>query len=305
MITNYTKKLVDNLPKEFKNKKKPIKLDLVLDGGVFNGSYLFGALYFLKEMEHRKYMNIERISGSSVGSIAGLIYFIDCLDYYQYLYEIVVTDLKKTYNLKIIKQLYFYLKERIPDDICERVNGKFFISYYDIKKGKKLVKSTFENAEDIINTVINSCFLPFLIDGNMLNNERYIDGLNPYFFEPEPQKKILYLDLFGMDKIKYLFDVKNEGTTCHRILSGLLDIHKFFIKKSATSMCSYVSEWGLYDNFRFSVKVLIEYLIVYIVYFIGFVRKYFKKNMKKNTFYKILSKFGYKLYILLLKTYCL
>jgi hypothetical protein len=70
-------------------------------------------------------------------------------------------------------------------------------------------------------------------------------------------------------------------------------------------MCSYVSEWGLYDNFRFSVKVLIEYLIVYIVYFIGFVRKYFKKNMTKNTFYKILSKFGYKLYILLLKTYCL
>ena len=102
MIANYTKKLVDNLPKEFKNKKKPIKLDLVLDGGVFNGSYLFGALYFLKEMEHRKYINIEKISGSSVGSIAGLIYFIDCLDYYQYLYEIVVNDLKKTYNLKNI-----------------------------------------------------------------------------------------------------------------------------------------------------------------------------------------------------------
>ena len=80
MISNYTKKLVDNLPKEYKNKKNPIKLDLVLDGGVFNGSYLFGALYFLKEMESQKYMNIERISSTSVGSIAGLIYFIDCLD---------------------------------------------------------------------------------------------------------------------------------------------------------------------------------------------------------------------------------
>ena len=305
MIANYTKKLVDNLPKEIKNKKKPIKIDLVLDGGVFNGSYLFGALYFLKEMERRKYIYIERISSTSVGSIAGLIYFIDCLDYYQYLYKIAVNDLKKSYNLKIIKNLHFYLKEKIPDDICERVNGKFFISYYDIKKGKKIVKSTFENAEDIINTVINSCFLPFLIDGNMLNNERYIDGLNPYFFEPKPYKKILYLDLFGMDKINYLFNVKNEETTCHRILSGLLDIHKFFIKKTPTSMCSYVAEWGLYDNFKFIIKTFLEYLIVFIVYFIGFVRKYLNKNIKKNTFYKILSKFGYKLYILLLKTYCL
>ena len=305
MISNYTKKLVDNLPKEYKNKKKPITIDLVLDGGVFNGSYLFGALYFLKEMESQKYMNIERISSTSVGSIAGLIYFIDCLDYYQYLYKISVNELKKTYNLKIIKNLHFYLKDKMPEDICERVNGKFFISYYDIKKGKKNIKSKFENAEDIINTVINSCFLPFLIDGNMLNNERYIDGLNPYFFEPEPYKKILYLDLFGMDKINYLFDVKNEETTCHRILSGLLDIHKFFIKKTPTSMCSFVSEWGLYDNFKYIIKTFLEYLIVFIVYFIGFVRKYFKKNMKKNTFYKILSKFGYKLYILLLKTYCL
>lgn len=305
MITNYTKKLVDNLPKEYKNKKKPIKLDLVLDGGVFNGSYLFGALYFLKEMETRKYMNIERISTTSVGSIAGLIYFIDCLDYYQYLYKIAVNELKKTYNLKIIKNLHFYLKDKMPEDICERVNGKFFISYYDIKKGKKIVKSKFENAEDIINTVINSCFLPFLIDGNMLNNERYIDGLNPYFFDNKPYKKILYLDLFGMDKINYLFNVKNEETTCHRILSGLLDIHKFFIKKTPTSMCSFVSQWGLYDNFKYIIKTFIEYLIVFIVYFIGFVRKYLNKNIKKNTFYKLLSRFGYKLYILLLKTYCL
>jgi predicted acylesterase/phospholipase RssA len=102
MISNYTKKLVDNLPKEFKNKKKTVKLDLVLDGGVFNGSYLFGALYFLKEMERRKYMKVERISSSSVGSIAGLFYFIDCLDYYQYLYKITISEIKKTMNIKIV-----------------------------------------------------------------------------------------------------------------------------------------------------------------------------------------------------------
>jgi hypothetical protein len=113
------------------------------------------------------------------------------------------------------------------------------------------------------------------------------------------------LDLFGFDKINYLFNIKNEETTCHRILSGLLDIHNFFIKKKATTMCSYVNEWSIYDNVNFSIKIAIEYLIVFIVYFISFVRKYLKNNMKKNTFYKLLSNFGYKLYILLLKSYCL
>ena len=38
---------------------------------------------FLKEMENQNYMCIERISGSSVGSIAGLIYFMDCLDFFE------------------------------------------------------------------------------------------------------------------------------------------------------------------------------------------------------------------------------
>ena len=47
-IDHYVSKLIDNLPDTIKNKTQNI--DLVLDGGVFNGSYLVGILYFLKEM---------------------------------------------------------------------------------------------------------------------------------------------------------------------------------------------------------------------------------------------------------------
>jgi hypothetical protein len=72
MINEYVIKLIENLPDDIKNVKEPIKIDLVLDGGLFNGSYQVGALYFLKEMENRKYIKIERISGCSVGSIVGL-----------------------------------------------------------------------------------------------------------------------------------------------------------------------------------------------------------------------------------------
>jgi hypothetical protein len=68
MINEYVIKLIENLPDDIKNVNEPIKMDVVLDGGIFNGSYHVGALYFLKEMENRKYIKIERISGCSVGS---------------------------------------------------------------------------------------------------------------------------------------------------------------------------------------------------------------------------------------------
>ena len=58
MINDYIIKLIENLPDDLKNSKTPLRLDLVLDGGVFNGSYLVGALYFLKEMEKRNYIKI-------------------------------------------------------------------------------------------------------------------------------------------------------------------------------------------------------------------------------------------------------
>ena len=89
MINEYVIKLIDNLPDDLKNSKAPLRLDLILDGGIFNGSYLVGALYFLKEMEKRNYVTVERISGCSIGSIVAFLYFIDALDVMPQLYDIV------------------------------------------------------------------------------------------------------------------------------------------------------------------------------------------------------------------------
>ena len=81
-----------------------------------------------------------------------------------------------------------------------------------------------------------------IVDINELN--KYIDGIIPYIFNKEPNKKILYLDLFGYDKIGNLINVKNEKSNFHRILSGLLDIHSFFIKKSNYDRKSTTTRWA-------------------------------------------------------------
>ena len=261
MINEYVIKLIENLPDEIKNVKEPMVIDLVLDGGVFNGSYHVGALYFLKEMENRKYIKINRISGCSVGSIVGFLYFIDSLDLMSKFYEVINTEFRQTYSLGFIKNMKKYLGDRVPDDICEKVNGRLYITYNNIKKGTKPVKSVYKNIDDIINTIIKSSYIPYLIDGNVLYENKCIDGITPFIFK-ERERKILYLDLFGSDKVGNLLNVKNEKTNYHRILSGLLDIHSFFIKQSNTPMCSYVNNWT-YSNICFNyIKTIIEKICI-------------------------------------------
>jgi hypothetical protein len=304
MINEYVIKLIENLPDDIKNVNEPIKMDLVLDGGVFNGSYHVGALYFLKEMENRKYIKIERISGCSVGSIVGFLYFIDSLDLMPKLYDLINKEFRQTYNLNLLKELKKHLSDRIPTDICERVNGRLFITYNNIKKGTKPVRSVYKNVDDIINTIIKSSYIPYLIDGNVLYENKCIDGITPFIFK-EREKKVLYLDLFGSDKLSNLLNVKNEKTNYHRILSGLLDIHSFFIKQSNTPMCSYVNDWT-YSNICFNyIKTIIERICIYLIHVLIFVKKHFSVEFKETIIYKILSKISYDIFIIILENYCL
>jgi hypothetical protein len=305
MINEYVIKLIDNLPDDLKNSKTPLRLDLILDGGVFNGSYLVGALYFLKEMEKRNYIVVERISGCSIGSVIGFLYFIDALDTMPKFYDLVKKDFMEKHQLPTIKELKIHLQEKIPDNICEKVNKRLYICYNNIKKGKKSIKSQYKDIDEIMNTIIKSCYIPYLIDGEMLYEQAYIDGMNPYIFNVEQGKKILHMDLFGYDKISYLFNIKNEKTNYHRILSGLLDIHNFYIKQTNTQMCSYVNDWS-FTNLGFNyVKILIEKLCIYFTYFCIYFKSCLPRGFEKTVLYKIISKITHEIFIILLETYCL
>ncbi len=302
-------KLIDNLPNNIKNSKNPIVIDLILDGGVFNGSYLLGALLYLKEMEKRKYIKIERISGCSIGSLAAFIYLIDKLECMDKLYDIFFNNFKNDYKLNKFINLSTYLDKYIPNNVCEIVNGRLFVSYYNIIKNKKIVKNKYKNKHDIINTIIKSCFVPYLINGEQLYKNKYIDGINPYIFDNNciynNNKKILFLDLFGLDKINNLINIKNEKTNYHRILCGLLDLHYFFIKNKSTSMCSYINDWNIINKIHIKIKIIIEKIIVYIISFSIYLKKYIKFNLNDSIIYKIISKIIYDLYVILLETYCL
>ena len=304
MIHEYVHKLIENLPPNMSNTT-PLNIDLVLDGGIFNGSYLVGAMYFLKEMEKRNYINIERISGSSIGSIVGFLYLIDALDMMPKLYEVVNNNLKQKYCLDIIKDFKNFLGDRIPNNACELVNNKLYISYNNINKCNKVVKHNFKDIDEIINSIIRSSYVPFLIDGNIIYENKYIDGMNPYIFNKEPNKQILYLDLFSYDKLSGLLNVKNEKTNFHRILSGLLEIHNFYIKQTNTQMCSYVNNWSIINISFNKFKIMLERIVIYIICFITNINKNIPPEFKETVLFKILSKISQDIFIILLESYCL
>ena len=53
MINNYIYKLMENLPEYITKSEHPIKIDLILGGGAFNGSYILGAYIFLENKREK------------------------------------------------------------------------------------------------------------------------------------------------------------------------------------------------------------------------------------------------------------
>ena len=45
-----------------------------MDGGAFSGSYILGALYYIKKMEETNHVKVNKLSGCSIGSLLCIIF---------------------------------------------------------------------------------------------------------------------------------------------------------------------------------------------------------------------------------------
>jgi hypothetical protein len=116
--------------------------------------------------------------------------------------------------------------------------------------------------------------VPYIIDFKPCYKDKYIDGIMPYFFKSnKSNNKRLYLDVYTLDKLEYLINIKNEQNNYHRLFEGLLDIHKFFIKQTNTIMCSYVDNWSLYNYAMYYIYIVVERITIYFISFIHFISK--------------------------------
>jgi len=256
-INIYIQSLIENLNKN----TIPKNIDLILEGGAFNGGYQLGILLYLKELEKNNIINIDKISGCSVGSMLGALYVGNFLDKGVDFYEQILQYYKCNSDLVVLSNLVKNFVNNYVDDISI-FNNKLYITYYNLKDAKQIVVSTYKTKDDLIDAIIKSSYIPYIIDGK-LHHYGYCDGFFPYIF-PTTKKQILYIYLHPIQKIKNMLYVKNEENVWKRLLIGINDVNNFFLG-SNSEFCSYMNKWSLIDIFIFHIKELIVVLILLIL----------------------------------------
>lgn len=215
-------------------------------------------------MEKQKYIKINRISTCSVSSFIGVLYLFDKLEVMYDNYNKFYSVFKDTKKMSNILQINKYI-QILPNELSI-LNHKLYISYYNIRKRKKIIKCYYKNANSLYSSIIKSCYLPFFIDNNILYKNKYVDGITPYIFNTRQNVNKIYVDLLCCGKIFNIFNVKYEYCNIHRIMTGILDIHWFFIKDfNSTPMCSFVNKWSFLDILRNYIIYFIEKISVAII----------------------------------------
>ena len=278
-------------------------LDLVLEGGCMNGAYEIGGLMLVKELEKLSYFKIKRISGASVGAYAGLLYLINKLHVYVEEYEKMKEGFRETLTLEKLEQQLRKLVFNLSDNQFKSLQKKkLYVRFYDINTKECILKNKYKNREDLIETILKSCHMPFLINGKMFyekDNKQYIDGGMPYIFkdyEMKDKRKTLYMTLTRYDKIKSILNVSNEKTIHGRILEGIIDTYNFFLKKRTTDMCSYVEEWGIPETLRYATFSFAYKILVYVIYILYKIHEYIFPFISKTSIYKQLSPLSQRMY---------
>ena len=267
-------KYIDNLMQNIPIPEKPYELDLVLEGGIFNGSYEMGILMFLKKLENTGVITINRFSGCSIGAVAALKYLLNKMESYIGEWDKFREQFKQNFTLNILKDIIHRDTQSISDKLFKKIRkNKLYINYYDAQAKSQIVQSVFKNREEIRDAILKSCHIPYVINGQCYAEEKerqFLDGGFPYIF-PERysscgKKHILYISISHISKIKNMIRTPNEKSIYGRALEGMLDVYNFFLKGKPTIMCSFVDQWTLFDFTILRIKQSIILISIYWLY---------------------------------------
>jgi len=254
----YAQKLINNLPEH-----KFGKMNIILDGGAFSGSYILGALHYIRELELNDRMTVDKMSGCSIGSILCVLYKLNKLEFCHEVYQIIRDHFKENGNLHIIQTLLANIKDMMPDDFYNSCTDDIFLSYYDVKNKKHIIKSKFDSNDDIIETIYRSSYIPFICGEEFLRHNQFIDGLKPHDFEGE---KSLFLNLcMNYQSLTGMLNIRNEVNNMERTIFGMLETHRFFTHKRS-SMCFYTDEMNWMQRCLHMLRLYLIELVISIIY---------------------------------------
>tara|TARA_Y100000996_G_scaffold232378_1_gene182876 strand:- start:966 stop:1868 length:903 start_codon:yes stop_codon:yes gene_type:complete len=246
------------------NARVPKEMNIAFDGGAFNGYFGLGVAIFLKELEHAELTTVKKVSGVSAGSILALWYLI----------KQPKTDLNEQFvllskhfnthnNLRIFRSMAHHtVMSNIDSDDLTFLNDRLYISYYDIKKHKRRTICRFKDRKHLINTIIKSCHIPFVVSDRIAYYNRYIDGMRPYIFDE--CDKTMFVKVSTFSKLSRMFSTCGESNIIHRLVVGIADANDFFTT-GGSDMCTFVDEWSRLSKFAFYNRELLFIFLFYLL----------------------------------------
>lgn len=307
MFNDYITNLIQNITKK---ENTPIIIDLVLEGGANNGLYELGVLLFIKEMERKEYIKIDRISGVSIGSYLGFHYFNDSLLTTLTTFENIKTYFKEHLTIEEFNNI---VQKDISNCSLENFNtiksDKLFINSTNLKERKQELTSFYENKNDLYQCIIKSSFVPFLFNREIsyqCDNKEYVDGFFPHIFNnrSENNKKILYISINQLKKFRFMFSSYREKNNCGRVLEGILDAYTFFLYEKPTQLCSYVNQWSRIDYISLRGKQFILVFFIFIIYCFTLIYYFIDPYLHNIIFYNIIHNLVENCYKDFLLYYC-
>lgn len=253
-------------------------IDLILDGGAFSGSYLLGGLIYIENISN--HINISRISGTSVGSLFGLLFLSKLLCKYNYkFYKKFRKCFKKNGDLSVLKDCLDFIRKHIHDDFYKSCNNIFYITYFNIIDKKQIIRYTYSGNDDLLSSVYKSCFIPLIINGKISYENKYIDGVIPHIFPEKKDRKVLFMDLHS-NYLSKMINIKNETTNNSRILTGIFETHQFFMYGNS-NLCFDIYYYKYYYKF---IIFLRQYIAIKVISLLSIIQSfYYNKNDTNNS----------------------
>ena len=288
MLQEYIKALVINIDK----KNIPRKINIIFDGGAFNGGFAAGMAIYLKCMEEYKLIKIHSVSGCSVGSLLAVWYLSGCKPNTIIYFEKFMTSYKKNMHLHECKDIIHELiddifSRDIENTLLSKLNGHLFISYYNIKKHKQKTVSKFINKKHIIECILRSSHIPYIIDGCASYKKTYMDGISPYIFNNGCPS--LFIKLLTFRKCSRAFMIKSENNIQYRLLTGVADVNEFFTT-GKSDMCSFVGDWTYVTILQLRLREILFFTIFSLIGWLVIMKSYLPKTITNSLIYNGASK---------------
>jgi hypothetical protein len=245
-------KLVPNVNRA----RVPSEMNIVFDGGVFNGYYGLGVGLYLQELEKQGVTRVCKVSGVSIGAVLALWYLLDSPKTdLNALFVKMAKHFERRRNLRVYRKLIAkFIYESIPSDDLSFMNDRLYISYYDTRECMRKTVSRYKSRAHLVEVAVRSGHIPFVISDSIAYRGRYIDGVRPEVF-PGPRRS-LFVHVATVERWGQMFSVGTEANIMHRLTSGAADADSFFTT-GFSRMCGYTDDWNLIDRATFGMREIV------------------------------------------------